>query len=437
MALLMLRPALKKTKPVKFAQNSTLVNELARLASAGIPADQLRAAAAQLEQLRANLPQAPGEPAIRMHLEYWAQLTQLADRVDNLAMLGVKFEWYDAWLPPISMPGGPSPSHGDTALESAAVLFNTATLAMQYGEACYLRANAENYRAAAHSFMHAAGLFAAVHERVKGTPDRVSADLREPCLNMLKHLALGHAQRCFYDSAVAQDKKMHLAAIAAATADFYEAAFDAVRDKGSEMSKLLNRSNNYGKWTAVLMVDLLYYRAMASLHAAAMLESTRGETIATELLRLEQAKDMLQRAAKKANKNSCVAQKPNVEAALEKVESALENAQKENNLVYNVLPGELQKMRENREPQPVKGLDMVLLKSENLGDPQSNLAGFGGPPVAPHPIFECILPAEIRHTADEIRLQRSGKIQVSLARARIVLHGHVLNCIRNGCLSVH
>jgi len=52
MALLMLRPALKKTKPVKFAQNSTLVNELARLASAGIPADQLRAAAAQLEQLR-------------------------------------------------------------------------------------------------------------------------------------------------------------------------------------------------------------------------------------------------------------------------------------------------------------------------------------------------------------------------------------------------
>ena len=115
-----------------------------------------------------------------------------------------------------------------------------------------------------------AGLFAAVYERTKGTPDRVSADLREPCLNMLKHLALGHAQRCFYDSAVAQDKKMTLSRLAAATADYYEAAFDAVRDKGSVTSKLLNRSNYHGKWTAVLMVDLLYYRAMASQHEAGL-----------------------------------------------------------------------------------------------------------------------------------------------------------------------
>jgi len=417
--LLLKPPALKQTKEKSlFSKNEKLVGELRSLAPPGSPADAPGCLKA-LDQLREVLPDASGEAAITKHLEYWAQLTQLAERVDKLSSLGVKFAWYDAWLPPSAL--GPSPAtSSDITLESAAVLFNAATLAMHHGEVCYRSATAENYKAASQAFLRAAGLFAAAYELVRSMPDRVSVDLREPCLGMLKMLALGHAQRCMYDSAVAQDKKNLLAKFAAAVADYYQEAYQAVRDKNAEMGQLLNRSNNYGKWTAVLMVDHLYYRALSHQHEAANLVSNRKEHLASELLRLQYAKEMLQSAMAKAKQCAAVAQKPNVQAALTKVELMLADATKDNDTVYMSLgPSirDLETLRLKGEPRPVMGHDWALPKMESLGDPQSNLATYGGPADAPT-LFKWIVPSEFRYTAEKVRLQRSEQIQMMLCDIR-------------------
>jgi hypothetical protein len=60
---------------------------------------------------------------------------------------------------------------------------------------------------------------------------------------------------------------------------------------------------------------------------------------------------------------------------------------------------------------------MVVQKMEILGDPQSNLAGYGGPADVPT-LFEWIVPSEFRHTADKLRLQRSEQIQMMLRDIR-------------------
>ena len=231
---MLLTPALKKTKDLELSKNTKLLQDLIRR-SPPAHRDAAKEAVHKIEGMRKALPKESTEAAVQQHIEYWAQLSQLEARIDSFAALDVTFTWYDSWAPP-KVPISPSPvKSAACGLESAAVLFNAATLSLQVGERYYkLRTMENNYKTAAKSFVQAAGLYQSAYERVRGMQNLVSVDLSSTCLEALKTLALAHAQRCWYESAAAQSQLLAAQRLAAATADYYEAALELVSTSSGE-----------------------------------------------------------------------------------------------------------------------------------------------------------------------------------------------------------
>jgi len=140
---------------------------------------------------------------VQQHIKYWAEIVQVDSSLDSFPSFEINFRWYDAWQAPTALPGGPTPVKSTSCnLEIAAVLFNAATLALQYGAQCHAQKTVAKYSMAQKYFLRAAGLYTAVHDRVKGVQDEVSMDMSSSALEMLKMLSLVRALRSSQQSAL-------------------------------------------------------------------------------------------------------------------------------------------------------------------------------------------------------------------------------------------
>lgn len=247
----------------------------------------------------------------------------------------------------------------------------------------------------------AAGMFEAVRDSVKGIPDQVSVDMSDSALEMLRTLAFAHAQRCWYDSAILKGSvgPKNCAILAAAAADYYYQVHESVHPKNFALGKHLNNNNQHGKWEQESMVAMLFYRAAAQKHEAIALSSrptaTRATDLATELLRLESAEQMLQTAAKQ--KKVAGPLRTSVDTELADVTALLAKVRRENDTVFNVDTTEIDGRRRHDPPQPILGRDVVAGKQQH---PSQLLQA-----EQLQRIFAFVVPTALRDTAEKVRDQ--------------------------------
>jgi hypothetical protein len=278
----------------------------------------------------------------------------------------IKFHWYDAWPDQWSPTGASAVKNCSCEFEMAAVLFNAATLAMQCGVREQAVKQQEPLKKAKNLFLRAAGLYAAADEKAREIQGDVSVDLSSASLEMLTMLSLAHAQRCIYEYAATQETQKGLCPkLAAAAADYYEEAESHLSTKSLPMGKLLNAANQYNKWSAKILVSMLYFCAIANHKDALILKPDRmpkagmASKAGIEIVRLEKARDVLVLARDKAKKHLAPEAKEAVKKLLEDVEKHLGEATKENDHIHYIGADEVEKLRTSAPPPAIERKTLV------------------------------------------------------------------------------
>ena len=290
--------------------------------------------------------------------------------------------------------------------EIAAVLFNAATLAMQCGVQAQAQKQKETLSKAKTFFLRAAGLYAAANDKVKKVQGAVSVDMGAG-LEMLKMLSLAHAQRCIYEYAATQENQKSLwSKLAAATADYYEEVESHIRTKSLPMGKLLNAANQYKKWSSKIMINMLYFRALANQKDAVICKPNRVTKMGIEIVRLEKARDMLKVAVNKAEAVPGTIEV--VRGLLEEVEAHLKEATTQNNAISYINEGEIEKLRTTSPPEAIHGKTLVEDKEVPLQNQMNEAVSAG--------LFRFIVPSDLRRRAETAREERAGLVKDLLQR---------------------
>ncbi|KAH9068320.1 pH-response regulator [Lactarius deliciosus] len=261
-------------------------------------------------------------------LVYHAQLAFILTKLPEDITLDIP---YAPVFSPDSLPVSLSNLH----FERCCVLFNLASLYSQLGLA-EDRTNPDGVKRASAFYKNAAGTFsylkASARTKLKSTlaaDDGLPLDLSEGFLGAMESLMLAQAQECVWQWAVmGRNSNGTIAKLAAQASHLYDAARLAIRDAVPPISDALPP-----EWTVHIEVKYLHFSAAAQYRKS--IDDTERNRFGHEVARLAFAQSTAKKAYDMARRGVSKLVWEDVKSLLEIVDSNLDRAQRDNDLIYH------------------------------------------------------------------------------------------------------
>lgn len=261
-------------------------------------------------------------------LVYHAQLAFILTKLPEDITLDIP---YAPVFSPDSLPVSLSNLH----FERCCVLFNLASLYSQLGLA-EDRTNPDGVKRASAFYKNAAGTFsylkASARTKLKSTlaaDDELPLDLSEAFLGAMESLMLAQAQECVWQWAVmGRNSNGTIAKLAAQASHLYDAVRLAIRDAVPPISDALSP-----EWTVHIEVKYLHFSAAAQYRKS--IDDTERNKFGHEVARLAFAQSTAKKAYDMARRGASKLVWEDVKSLLEIVDSNLDRAQRDNDLIYH------------------------------------------------------------------------------------------------------
>ncbi|KAH8994859.1 pH-response regulator [Lactarius akahatsu] len=261
-------------------------------------------------------------------LVYHAQLAFILTKLPEDITLDIP---YTPVFSPDSLPVSLSNLH----FERCCVLFNLASLYSQLGLA-EDRTNPDGVKRASAFYKNAAGTFsylkASARTKLKSTlsaDDGLPLDLSEAFLGAMESLMLAQAQECVWQWAVmGRNSNGTIAKLAAQASHLYDATRLAIRDAVPPISDALPP-----EWTVHIEVKYLHFSAAAQYRKS--IDDTERNKFGHEVARLAFAQSTAKKAYDMARRGASKPVWEDVKSLLEIVDSNLDRAQRDNDLIYH------------------------------------------------------------------------------------------------------
>ncbi|KAH9058360.1 pH-response regulator [Lactarius vividus] len=261
-------------------------------------------------------------------LVYHAQLAFILTKLPEDITLDIP---YAPVFSPDSLPVSLSNLH----YERCCVLFNLASLYSQLGLA-EDRTNPDGVKRASTFYKNAAGTFsylkASAQIKLKSTlaaDEELPLDLSEAFLGSMESLMLAQAQECVWQWAVmGRNSNGTIAKLAAQASLLYDAARLAIRDAVPPISDALPP-----EWIVHIEVKYLHFSAAAQYRKA--IDDTERNKYGHEVARLTFAQSTAKKAYDMARRGASKLVWEDVKSLLEIVDSNLDRAQRDNDLIYH------------------------------------------------------------------------------------------------------
>lgn len=289
--------------------------------------------------------------------------------------LGLQFAWLNMYTDETVV--------GDVQFELASVLYNIGALHAELG-GLDVRSNDKAMKEACTHFQCAAWAFEQVRDNPQGNK---SKDLSHDFLSFLVHIMMAQAQECILEKSMLDNKKSSITAkVAAQVCDYYDSAqlvlsFANASSLGNNAIMDMVGSRLFKEWKTFILLKISYYHAICALFMGMNSEEQQkmGERIAWYKIADEKLAD----AMKKAKIVDKVAITNGVSFLYDYIKGKLDNAQRENDLVYHEIVPSSDKLT------AVKGVSLVKSIPFSVADPD----------VIGADIFKRLVPIEAHEVA--------------------------------------